>query len=145
MGHSPNPGPPLTPAPEFCPCEPPSGLDLLKAAGVALLVTVLGAAGWFGIVVLTGRFRSLTTVLIGLAAGWLIHRAAGRHRSRTLGFMGAGATVLAAAGGYALLWVPFLHHGAGRALTLYDLFMTGLSALVAYRLAGPGKNQPLAP
>lgn len=138
MGNHLQPGPPLIPGEEFCACETPSHVEYLKAVGSALLVMLLGAGGWSGMTVATGRIWSFTTVLLGMAAGWAVHRAAGRHRSRALGIIAGAAAILAVIVGYALLWAPFVRlPSAGWPLGWYDLFMAGLGAFIAFRLAGP--------
>lgn len=138
MGKPLDPGPPLTPGDEFCESQPPTGLEYLKAAGAAGLVVVAGGALSFGITLVTGRQWAFAGVVLGIAAGWLVHRAAGRHRSRGVGLLAGASAFLAAAVGYALLWVPFLNHnGANRQLSWYHLFMTAVGAFVAYQLAGP--------
>jgi len=138
VGRPLDPGPPLTPDPEFCSCEPPSGTEYAKASGMTVLAVLLGGLGWFLVVLVTQRLWGFTTVIVGVAAGWAINQAAGRHRSVTLGAMSAGATLFAAATGYALLWLPFVGGmGIDRQLSWYDLIMSGLGCFVAYRLAGP--------
>lgn len=132
------PGPPLRPEDEFCACEPPTSFEYVKAAGTAFLILLLGSAGWFGVVLATQRLWGFTTVLIGLFAGWAIHRAAGSHRSLWLGIIGGVTTMLATAAGYGLLWLPMLADAPiDRQFSWYDLIMIGLGAFVAYRLAGP--------
>ena len=138
MGKPFDPGPPLTPEPEFCECEPPSGLEYAKAVGMAGAAVLLGGLGWFGVVLATQRLWGFTTVVIGVVAGWAINRAAGRHRSIGLGIIGGVATVFAAITGYSLLWLPFVSGiGVDRQLSWYDMVMGGLGSFVAYRLAGP--------
>ncbi|HWI60852.1 MAG TPA: hypothetical protein VNT75_03340 [Symbiobacteriaceae bacterium] len=132
------PGPPLKPEDEFCACEPPSGGEYAKAVGAAFLIVLLGGGGWFGVVLATHRLWGFTTVLVGLAAGWAVNRAAGSHRSPSLGIIGGVATVLATFCGYLLLWLPMLGEAPlDRELSWYDLIMIGLGAFVAYRLSGP--------
>lgn len=133
-----DPGPPLKPEDEFCACQPPSGTEYVKASGAGLLVTLAGGAAWFGVVLVTGRLWGFTTILVGLAAGWLINRAAGSHRSLGLGIISGAATVLATLCGYGLLWLPTLaDRPVDRQFSWYDLLMVGLGAFMAYRLAGP--------
>lgn len=133
-----DPGPPLRPEDEFCVCEPPSATEYLKAAATAFLTTLVGSGVWFGVVLFTHRLLGFTTVLVGLAAGWAIHRSAGRHRSVLLGVFGGAATVFATLGGYLLLWLPFIREGTvDRSFSLYDFLMIVLGAFMAYRLAGP--------
>jgi hypothetical protein len=133
-----DPGPPLTPGNEFCESEPPNGFEYLKAAGAAGLVVAAGGALWFASALLTGKQWAFTGVVLGVAGGWVVHRAAGRHRSRAVGLMAGASTVLAVALGYGLLWLPFLNHNsANRQFSWYHLFMLGVGAFVAYQLAGP--------
>lgn len=133
-----NPGPPLTAEEEFCEHAPPTGGETFKAMGTALLITLGGALGWFLVVLATRRLWGFSTVLIGVAAGWTMHQAAGRHRSRTLGILAAVTTVLAPIIGYGMLWLPFVSPDlADRHFSWYDLAMLALGAFVAYRLAGP--------
>lgn len=133
-----DPGPPLKPEEEFCACEPPSDTEYVKAAATAFLLTMVGGGTWFAVVLLTHRQWGFTTVLIGLAAGWAINQAAGKHRSIMLGVFGSLATVFATFGGYLLLWLPFVREGTvDRSFSLYDFLMIGLGAFMAYRLAGP--------
>lgn len=140
-----NPGPPLTAEEEFCEHAPPTGMEYLKATGTAVLITLGGALSWFLIVLATRRLWGFSTVIIGVAAGWILNHAAGRHRSRPLGIMAASATVLAAMIGYGMLWLPFVDPKlADRQFSWYDLVMQALGAFVAYRLAGP-KARPNEP
>ncbi|HYF92675.1 MAG TPA: hypothetical protein VD969_10510 [Symbiobacteriaceae bacterium] len=133
-----NPGPPLRPEDEFCACQPPSGAEYAKAAGVGVLTVALGGAAWFGIVLATHKLWGFTTVVVGLVAGWAVNRSAGTHRSISLGIIGGAATVLATICGYALLWLPFVDGAAvDRQFSWYDLLMVSLGAFMAYRLAGP--------
>jgi hypothetical protein len=138
VGRTLNPGPPLKPDPEFCDCEPPSGGEYARAAGLAFVVMLGGALGSLAVAVVTHRLWNYTTVLVGVAAGWAVNRAAGGHRSATLGIMAGTATLLAAGLGYSLLWLPFVSGvPINRNLALWDLLISGLGAFVAYRLAGP--------
>jgi hypothetical protein len=133
-----DPGPPLKPEDEFCACEPPSGTEYVKAAATAFLLTMVGSGAWFAVVLYTHRLLGFTSVLIGLVAGWAINRAAGNHRSVTLGIFGSLSTVFATLGGYLLLWLPFIREGTvDRSFSLYDFLMILLGAFMAYRLAGP--------
>lgn len=133
-----DPGPPLKPEDEFCACQPPSGAEYAKAAGAALLTVLIGGAGWFGVVLATHRLWGFTTVLVGLAAGWAVNKAAGSHRSLSLGLIGGVATVLATVCGYVLLYLPSLaERPVDRQFSWYDLIMVGLGVFMAYRLAGP--------
>lgn len=133
-----DPGPPLTPGEEFCESDPPSSGEYLRAAGAAVAVVALGAGAWVGIGLLTHRQWGFAAVFLGVAAGWLVHRAAGRHRSKSLGAIAAAAALLAAAAGYGLLWLPQLAPIAvDRQLSWYLLLMAGVGGFVAYRLAGP--------
>lgn len=138
MGKPLDPGPPLTPADEFCACEPPSTMEYVKAAAIATLAVIGGAGGWFAVALVARRLLAFPSVLIGAVAGWAIHQVAGRHRSVALGAMAAAATVFAATFGYSLLWMPFVHQPAGSwGLSGYDFLMAGVGGFVAYRLAGP--------
>ena len=133
-----DPGPPLTPAEEFCESDAPSSGEYVRAIGAALAVLAVGAGAWVGIGLLTHRQWGFTAVFLGVAAGWLVHRAAGRHRSRAIGVVAAVSAVLAAATGYGLLWLPQLAPIAvDRHLSWYHLLMAGVGGFVAYRLAGP--------
>jgi hypothetical protein len=131
----PNPGPPLTPADEFCACQTPSGLEYLRAGGVALLVICFGAGVLIGAALLSGQTWSVLTTILGAGLGWSVNRAAGRHRSVWLGVIAAASTLVATGIGYLSLrytgspitWgVPWAH-----------LLMVAIGAGLAYRLAGP--------
>lgn len=138
MGNSLNPGPPLTAAPEFCACEPPTTWENVKAAGAALLIACLGAGAQLLVAVTTGRLWVVTTVVVGGVAGWLVNRAAGRHRSVLVGAFAAGGTLLGAAAGYGLLWLPALGvTNLARTAPWYYLALAVLGGFVAYRLASP--------
>lgn len=136
-----DPGPPLTPDPEFCESDPPSTLQWFKAAGAAGLILLGGAAAWAGVVVATQHLWGFTTVFIGVAAGWAVNRASGMHRSIALGAVAGAVTVLASLAGYGLLWLPFLGSLVrDRQLRWYDLIIAALGAFVAYLLAGPRRS-----
>lgn len=138
MSDRPNPGPPLIAQDEFCACQPPTAKEYLKASAAALLIIVAGAGAWLGLVLLLQRISSLAGVLIALAAGWVIHRAAGRHRSLALGILAAACSVLAPLLGFTLLWLPiFSRLKLPRQLHWYHLIMLALGALAAYGVAGP--------
>jgi hypothetical protein len=132
-----NPGPPLKPEDEFCACEPPSAAEYVKAAGITMLTVLLGGPAWAAAVVVTHRLWAITTVMVGLAAGWTVNKVAGGHRSLTLGIMSAAATALAWGIGNLLLFIPAFSGARNRSLSWYDLLMLGLGAFMAYRLAGP--------
>lgn len=137
MGHPFDPGPPLKAGTEYCPCEPPSPAAYAKALGAALLAILAGSAGWLVIGIVTGRLYSVTAVLIGLLAGWLVHIAAGRLRSIGLGIIAAAASILASGTGYALLWLPFLGKlPIDRQVSWYHLLMVAIGGAVAYSMAG---------
>lgn len=130
-----NPGPPLTPADEFCACQAPSGKEYLKAGGVALLVICFGAGLIIGAALLSGQTWSVLTAVVGATIGWAVNRAAGRHRSVWLGVIAAAGTGLAAGFGY--LALSFSGSPIIWGLPWTHLLMIGAGALVAYRLAGP--------
>jgi|GEM_PF-2584875 len=133
-----NPGPPLTPAEEYCACQPPSTGEYLKALAASLLFSLAAAGAWLLVTLVMQQISGLTSVLIGLAAGWTVHRAAGRHSSTALGVVAATASILASLVGFALLWLPALARvPLTRRLTWYELLLIGLGALVAYRQAAP--------
>lgn len=133
-----DPGPPLIAEEEFCACQPPSTMEYVKGSSAALLALVAGAVVWLGLVLLLQRISGLAAVLIALGTGWLVHRAAGRHRSAGLGIVAGAASVLASLLGFALLWLPYFDRwNLPRQLDWYQLSMIGLGALVAYGLAGP--------
>lgn len=138
MPKSLNPGPPLTPEPEFCESDPPDGLAYAKAIGVAFLMLIGGGVAWFSVAVITQRLWAVTTVVLGIVAGWAINRTTAGRRSLSLGVMAGAATVLAAAVGYIMLWLPLTGTAKiDKSLSWYDLVMGGLGAFVAYRFAGP--------
>lgn len=132
---NPNPGPPLTPADEFCACQPPSGKEYLQAGGVALLVICFGAGVIIGAALLSGQTWSVLTALVGAGIGWAVNRAAGRHRSVWLGVIAAAGTGLAAGAGY--LALSLIGNPITWGLPWTHLLMISAGALVAYRLAGP--------
>jgi hypothetical protein len=128
----------LTPGDEFCKCEPPTGWENIKAVAAALGTAAVGAAAQFGVTLATGRVWDISTIAIGGLVGWLVHQAAGRHRSVLIGAVAAGATALACGAGYGLLWLPSLHRAAvAQAVGWFYLPMVALGGFVAYRLAGP--------
>lgn len=138
MGTPYNPGPPLTPEEEFCECQPPSGLDYVKAAGMALLTILAGGVVWLGVALVIHRPSGFTTVIVGFGAGWAIHWAAARRRSVALGIIAGAATVLAGLAGYVLTWLPLVRPITGsRPLSWFDLIIAGLGAFAAYRIASP--------
>lgn len=139
MGKPLDPGPPLTAADEFCACEAPGTGAYVKAAGTAVVISMIGAGAWGGLAVTFGKVLAVPTVLIALAAGWSVQAAAGRHRSIALGIIAAVATLAAAAAGYLLLQLPAVHPPAGGwHLNLYDFIMAGVATFLAFRVAGPG-------
>lgn len=133
-----NPGPPLIAQEEFCACQPPTIREYLRAAAASALIVLAGAGVWIGLVLLLHRISGVTGLLIAVCAGWLIHRAAGRHRSLSLGILAATSSVLACLVGFALLWLPiFSRLILPRQLAWYHLIMFAMGALVAYGMAGP--------
>jgi MFS family permease len=142
MGKPLDPGPPLTAAEEFCACEAPSTREYVRAVGAAFLVFLAGGLGWLGLAMVLQRLLVIPDVVIGVTAGWVVHQAGGRHRSRALGLLAAAAAMLAPAAGYSALWMPFVRQpSAGWRLNGWDFLMAGVGAFVAYLLAGP-RDQP---
>jgi hypothetical protein len=137
-----NPGPPLVAGEEYCACQAPSAMEYLRACAATLLVLVAGAGAWLGHVLLLQTISGITAVLIAVGAGWLVHRAAGRHRSLGMGILAAAGSVLACLGGFALLWLPaFSRLTFPRHLGWYHLSMMALGALVAFGMAGPRERR----
>jgi hypothetical protein len=137
MGNHMDPGPPLISGDEFCPDDPPTGMETLRAVGTALLVVILGGAGWFVVVLATQRLWGVVMVLVGGLSGYFINQAAGRHRSLTLGLLAGGATLCASALGYGLLFLPFVDGTViNRSLDWTDLIKLAVAMFLAYRLAG---------
>lgn len=142
MSNPRNPGPPLIAEEEFCPCEPPGTAAYVWASGAALVALLGGAAAWLGLVLLLRTISGFTALLIAVGTGWLVHRAAGRHRSRALGIMAAAASLLAVLAGFAMLWLPlFAPMELPRQLDWYQIGMLVLGALVAYHWAGPRETR----
>lgn len=137
MGKPLDPGPPLTAGEEFCPDEPPSAHEYWRASFAAMALGTVLAGGWFVVAVATQRLWGVIVVLIGIALGLTVHRAAGRHRSYVMGAIAAGATLLAGILGYILLWMPFVSASVDRRIEWYHPLMLVLALFVAYRLAGP--------
>lgn len=142
MSDQSNPGPPLVAEDEFCACQPPSTAEYLKASAAAVAVLLVGAGLWLGVVLLFQRISGMSSVLIALGAGWVVHRAAGRHRSVVMGILAAASGVLAPLLGFVMLWMPFFSNWKlPRQLDWYQLAMIGLGALVAFGVAGPRERR----
>lgn len=132
-----DPGPPLTAEPEYCPDDLPTGLECARGAFIATMAALLGGGLQLTASLLTHRVWGLTTVLVGLGIGVAVYFAAGRHRSRKLGLIASGATLLSAAMGYGLTWLPLVDPAISRTADWYYLIMLGLGLFIAYQMAGP--------
>lgn len=138
MSNRRDPGPPLVAEEEFCASQPPGASEYIKASGAALAALLGGAVIWVGLVLLVQQVSGFTALLVALGTGWLVHRAAGRHRSVGLGIIAAVSSVLAVLLGFALLWLPlFDRMKLPRQLDWYQVSMLVLGAVAAYHLAGP--------
>lgn len=141
MPYDPDPGPPPRAEEEFCACQPPSTAEYIRASAAASAWIVLGGGLWLGLTLLLQQTSALTSMLIALSPGWIIHWAAGRHRSLALGILAAVAGAGACLAGFGLLWLPALGRlPIPRQLDWYHLSLLGLGLLAGFGKVAP-KNR----
>lgn len=136
MNRPPDPGPPLTAGPEFCPDDPPSTGEYARAVGLAGLSALVMGCAWFAVALATGQFWGAALTLMGAVSGLVVLQAS-PHRSVAMGAIAVGAGLVAALLGYGLRWLPVVDPALAPGLAWYHPVLLAVGLYAGYWLAGP--------